>query len=156
VEIPSAFPKSKPSAPMRSHNQRLRAHRRYRNLKPLKGNYAPALTRSTKQKTNAAGLLVFKNLMVLSFVPNNTMQGPGVWFNPMVPGIGVQKTLASSIPRFPRIGAAAGKILELCNALDEVSRTPQDCESRCNSKGYHRTSIAHAKCTVPVDAELYM
>jgi hypothetical protein len=58
-------------------------------------------------------------------------------------------------PRFPRIGAAAGKILERCNALDEVSHTPQDCESRCNSKGYHRTSIVHAKCTVPVDAELY-
>jgi hypothetical protein len=55
VEAPSAFPKSKPSAPMRSHNQRSRAHRRHRNLKPLKGNYAPGLIRSTKQKTNAAG-----------------------------------------------------------------------------------------------------
>jgi hypothetical protein len=55
VEVPSAFPKSKPSAPMRNHIQRSRAHRRYRNLKPLKGNNAPGLTRSTKQKTNAAG-----------------------------------------------------------------------------------------------------
>jgi len=107
VEVPSAFPKSKPSAPMRSHNQRSRAHRRYRNLKPLKGNYAPGLTRSTKQKPNAAGFQKPHGSFLCTQQYNAGARGGMV--QPNGPGIGVQKTLTSSIPRFPRIGAAAGK-----------------------------------------------
>ena len=65
---------------------------------------------------------------------------------PSDPGIGVQKTLMSSIQSqdFQESGRLQENILELCivcNALHEVSRTPQDCEGRCNPKGYRRTSI---------------
>jgi hypothetical protein len=75
VEVPSAFQKAKPSAPMGSHNQRSRAHRRYPNLKPLKGNYAPGLTRSTKQKNKCCWFSKASWFFPLS--PTMQCRGPG-------------------------------------------------------------------------------